>query len=72
MRGNVPERAGPAAVPRLAALVDDVARPPAPVVLAALAAVDDHLHVGVLGVVLGHPLEKLAFELARYHAVDHP
>ncbi len=37
------DRAGPAAVARLAALVDDVARPPAPIVLAALAAVDDHL-----------------------------
>ena len=36
------------------------------------ATVDDHLHVGVLGVVLRHPVEELALELARYHAVDHP
>jgi hypothetical protein len=44
----------------------------APIVLTTHAAVDDDLHVRVLGVVLGHPIEKLALELTRYHAIDHP
>ena len=34
-------------------------------------AVDDHLDVGVVAVVLDHPGQELLLELRRDHAVDH-
>jgi hypothetical protein len=70
--GERAERPWAAAVPDLAALVGGVPGGAAAIGLAALAPVDDDLHVRVPGVVLGHPVKQLTLELAWYHAVDHP
>src|SRR3954471_2649745 len=62
--------AGPAPVADLSPLVvRGVAAPP--LVRRAVAPVEDHLDVRVVLVVVRHPLEEFALQLARDHAVDH-